>query len=35
MGNTWRSSTWTETDGKMAGSGGLRRPAAVRAGGGA
>jgi hypothetical protein len=33
MGNTWRSSHWTETDGKMAGGGGLRRPAAVRDGG--
>jgi hypothetical protein len=27
MGNTWRSSPWTETDGKMAGGGGLRRSA--------
>jgi hypothetical protein len=34
MGNTWRSSPWTETDGRMAGGGGLRRPAVVRGGGG-
>jgi hypothetical protein len=32
MGNTWRYSPWTETDGKMAGGGGLWRPAAVRGG---
>jgi hypothetical protein len=35
MGNTWASLPWTETDGKVASGGGLRRPAAVSGGGGA
>jgi hypothetical protein len=31
MGNTWRSSPWRETNGKMAYGGGLRRSAVATA----